>query len=482
MASQVQVRFAPSPTGDLHIGNVRAALMNYLFARRHGGQFLLRIEDTDVSRNTNESGYQILQDLAFLGLQHDQGPDRGGDVGPYLQSERTPLYEKHLAELAEMGKVYRCFCSADVLEQKRKEQMAKGLPPRYDRTCMHLAADEIKQNVASGELFIWRFLLNDDAIYKINTLERGTVTFEMKHFADFALTRSDGTHTFLFTNFIDDWLMKITHVIRGEDHLSNTALQAALFDALAIPLPVFWHLPLLCDADGKKLSKREAASSLGHLRSEGYLPEAIDNYLASLGATLDPELQSLATLVETYPFDSVHATGAVRFDLERLDWFNHQWIMRLELDELVERVMPYLADQYPTVHEMDKDKLSSLIKIVSSEAKRLNQFPALVAFSFIPPVISSSVLTDQLGNDRAAVMKLLDELAEFSGDADAFVAVAKERAKRDGLKMRPVMSGIRYMLTGEFQGIGVKDLVDILGADEVASRLRKVGDLQDLDS
>ena len=477
MPSNVRVRFAPSPTGDLHIGNVRAALMNYLFARRNSGKFLLRIEDTDASRNTNESGYQILQDLRFLGLYHDEGVIVGGEYGPYLQSERSALYEKHLNELAELGRVYRCFCTASDLEDMRKKQMAQGLPPRYDRTCAALSSDEIKQRLVVGDLFIWRFKLNDDASYNIETLERGTITFEMKHFADFALTRPDGSCTFLFTNFVDDWLMNITHVIRGEDHLSNTALQAALFDALSVPLPIFWHLPLLCDADGKKLSKREAASSLAHLRAEGYLPEAITNYLASLGATLAPELQDLASLVNTYPFEKVHASSGVLFDLERLDWFNHQWIMRFEVSELVERVSPILVERYPQVSDMDKDKLAHLVGVVSGEAKTLTSFPSLVEFYFNAPSVSGTELKNQLGEDVASVLEILSNLADFDGDADGFVAALKTAGKGAGLKMRPVRSGVRYLLTGTFQGVGIKDLVAVLGCEETATRLKKAAEL-----
>ena len=228
----VKVRFAPAPTGMMHLGNIRTALMNYLYARAHNGTFVLRIEDTDPERNFDPGGVIIRDDLAWLGITYDEGPGVGGPNGPYLQSERGDLYEGVRKQLEEKGEIYRCFCTTEELDKKRDRQRALHLPPRYDRTCANLSTEEIQRHLSEGTAFVWRLRLNHDKVITITDLARGTISFELKNFSDFPITRQDGTCTFMFANFVDDMLMGITHVLRGEDHLTNTAGQAALFDLL----------------------------------------------------------------------------------------------------------------------------------------------------------------------------------------------------------------------------------------------------------
>ncbi|MBM3886931.1 glutamate--tRNA ligase, partial [Candidatus Dependentiae bacterium] len=220
--NSIRVRFAPSPTGFMHLGNVRAALMNFLFAKQKKGTFILRIEDTDAERNLDEAKQRIIQDLHWLGLTYTEGPDVGGDFGPYEQSARANLYQEKLAELIRINRIYRCFCTPEQLEIKRKEQLAASKPPRYDRHCLRYPQHTIKQKLDAGLPFIWRFKINEQQTLSIDALNGATIDFNMEHFSDFAITRSDGSYTFIFVNFVDDWLMQISHVIRGEDHLSNT--------------------------------------------------------------------------------------------------------------------------------------------------------------------------------------------------------------------------------------------------------------------
>src|SRR5579863_4599044 len=254
---KVRVRFAPSPTGMMHLGNVRAALINFLFAHQKKGTFVLRIEDTDAQRMLDPEAKKIIEDLAWLGLTYDEGPHVGGPYAPYFQSERMNLYQEKLHLLKEKNLIYRCFCSEEELAKRRDRQQALKLPPRYDRTCLALSEKEINHLLDNNTLFIWRFKLDHQRSVTITDLAHGETTFKLSNFSDFAITRQDGSFTFIFANFVDDLLMKITHIFRGEDHLSNTANQAALFAAAGAPLPIYWHLPILCNLEGKKLSKRD---------------------------------------------------------------------------------------------------------------------------------------------------------------------------------------------------------------------------------
>src|SRR5581483_5841986 len=242
--TKVRVRFAPSPTGMMHLGNVRTALINFLFAHQKNGTFILRIEDTDAQRMLDPNAQQILADLEWLGLHYDEGPLTQGPYAPYFQSQRSSVYEETRALFESKNLIYRCFCTEQELAKKRDRQIALKLPPRYDRTCAHLSADQIKENIDANMPFIWRFKLNHERSITITDLAHGTITFDLSHFSDFPISRQDGSFTFMFANFVDDYLMKITHIFRGEDHLSNTANQAAMFDALNIPLPIYWHMPI----------------------------------------------------------------------------------------------------------------------------------------------------------------------------------------------------------------------------------------------
>jgi nondiscriminating glutamyl-tRNA synthetase len=473
MFKKIRVRFAPSPTGFMHLGNIRTALFNYLFAQQKKATFVLRIEDTDESRNVDEAVFKIIQDLKWLGLRYKEGPIVGGKYAPYNQSERKHIYQQHLDDLILSQKVYRCFCSQEELEKKRQDQIAKKLPPRYDGTCLHLSEDHIKQKIAFGKKFIWRFKIDTQKIVELNTLERGILKFDLKNFSDFALTRQDESFTFLFANFIDDWLMKISHVIRGEDHLTNTAMQAALFDALAIPTPTFWHLPMICNKEGKKMSKRDFGFSLDDLKKAGFLPEAICNYLATIGGSFKEEVQSLKEFSRNFDFKNIHTTGSIKYDIEKLTWFNHKWISRLTLDKVVTRAKPFLFKEFPESKKLNDEKLSFFIEKIKEELKTLNETPKLLAFCFENPKINKKEIEEKIGKEKTKIaLKLITENVKHIDDINLFLNTLKKEAKELELKIKEIFSPLRYLLTGTFKGLGIHDILEMLTKEQIVSRLK----------
>jgi glutamyl-tRNA synthetase len=464
MNKKVRVRFAPSPTGFLHLGNIRAALLNFLFARQRNGVFVLRIEDTDQARNVDEAGLKIIEDLKWLNLSFDEGP--------YLQSDRINLYQQHLDDLIAQQKVYRCFCSKEILEQKRKAQLESGQPPRYDRTCLHLSDDEVAKNLAGKKPFIWRFKVNHDQVITVRSMARKELKFDMKNFSDFALTRADGSFTFLFANFVDDWLMEITHVIRGEDHLSNTAMQGALFDALAVECPTFWHLPILCNAEGKKLSKRDFGFALDDLKTEGFLAEAICNYLAIIGGTFKDEIQSLDELIHNFDFDNLHSTGAIKYDVEKLYWINHKWIERCDIKMLVPQIVPFLHREIHASKEVPEERLIYLIEKVKSDCKTLKDFVGALRFCFEKPEIDIEEIDKYVGKDKAnEIAALIDHVIEFAPQRDLFLETLKREGKEAGLKPKEFMGVVRYLLTGNFHGLGLHEVLDMLDDKQIMQRI-----------
>ncbi|HBS48509.1 TPA: glutamate--tRNA ligase [Candidatus Dependentiae bacterium] len=466
---KVRVRFAPSPTGKMHLGSVRIALFNYLFAKQKNGSFILRIEDTDTERNMNSG---IIENLNFLNLTYDEGPIVGGSYGPYLQSERTHIYQEKLDELIQNQKIYRCFCTPEELETKKKIQQSKGEPPRYDRTCLHLSDDMIKQKLQEKKPFVWRLAINHDAITEINTLDRGIMKFELKNFTDFAITRSDGSFTFLFTNAVDDWLMKVSHVIRGDDHLSNTAMQAAIYEAFATSMPIFWHLPMICNEEGKILSKRDFGSSLDDLIKEGFLPQTILNYLAAIGTSLNPEVQSLDELVSNYNFEHIHASGAIKYNVEKLKWYNHKWINLLDENLLFSYAKPFINLQFPESNALSDDKLLYLVNKVKNDAQTLKEIANFLSFYFEQPKVSKEELENFLGQEKLkSVFEVIILSLSKTDKIDFLIEQLKHHATEQNLKIKEIFGSVRYMLTGKFHGLGMHDLLNILEWDEIKNRI-----------
>lgn len=479
MNRPIRTRFAPAPTGLMHLGNVRTALINYLFARQKDGLCILRIEDTDAQRNFDPGGTKIMEDLAWLGLVYDETPEKGGPYGPYIQSQRESIYTDHLKYLIKNDYVYRCFCSPEELEKRRQRQISAKLPPRYDRTCLKLSASDLEQRVRDGDSFIWRFKLDQEQAVTIQDIAHKAVTFQLKNFSDIPITRKDGTFTFMFTNCVDDITMKISHIFRGEDHLTNTAGQAALFHAFNAPLPTYWHMPILCNASGKKLSKRDFGFALNDLKHAGYLPEAICNYLGIIGGgSFTNEIMDLEKLVHTVNFDHIKTTGHVRYDTQQLVWFNHQWIGVYNPEKLMELCLPFLQKVYPAVKTMDKAQLTGLIQRIRGDIATLKDVVQALHFYFVAPEINPRDIEVLIPHDvLMPVVAIVTKHTTTLEAADTWLNVLKAEAKQNSVPMKALFSFIRMALTGKTDGPSMHDLVVMLGIKETQIRIKRLLEL-----
>lgn len=457
----VRLRFAPAPTGWMHLGNVRAAFINALYSKKHNGTMILRIEDTDGDRIIDVGGARIQSDLAWLGIRYNEGP--------FFQSDRTALYQEHLDILIEKKLVYRAFETPEELEIQRALQKAQGLPPRYNRASLNLTEEEIQKKLAAGTPFVWRLKLPHTSV-TFHDIARGDMTFELSNISDFAVTRNDGSFTFVFANFVDDMLMKITHVIRGEDHMTNTAGQIPLYHIFNAPVPFFYHLPIICNTDGKKLSKRDFGFSLDDLNKAGFLPEAICNYLAVIGGSFKQEIMDFNELAQNVRFDTSSPTGTIHYDVEKLRWFNHKWIARLSNEELVKRCLPFLKEQFPQ-SATDK-KLPELLARIQPDMVTLHDSIEMLSFYFTHPKPSTEVLELHQG---ARCIPLLQEClkpyANTELEIDAFIDCVKTQGKKENFAVKDLFSVIRLLLTGQPQGLAVKDIISMLGSDEAKKRL-----------
>ncbi len=470
--TSIRVRFAPSPTGFMHLGNVRAALINYLFAHQKSGTFILRIEDTDAQRMVDPMGARIMEDISWLHLTYDEGPQVGGPYEPYYQSQRTQLYTRYLNAAIEKNLVYRCFCTIEELEKKRQRQLALKQPPRYDRCCLRFSPEEISQKLSSHIPFIWRFKLDHAKQVSFYELARKTMHFELKHFSDVPVTREDGSFTFLFANFIDDVQMKVSHVFRGEDHLSNTAVQVAMYEAFNAQVPTFWHLPIITNTEGKKLSKRDFGFSLTDLKNEGYLPQAICNYIILMGGTFQKEIMTLSELTQALNFDSITSTSQIKYDVEKLRWVNHQWIMRYDTNELAKLCRPYLDSAYSTVNTLSDTQLATLISYIQPEIITLKESIAALSFYFTVPIPEPTLFAEyHLALYQPLLHTLIPEIRPLLAQPEQAVKHLQAACKAQGASIREVFTLIRIALTGKPQGLGIKELFALLGPDESYRRL-----------
>lgn len=462
----IRVRFAPSPTGLLHLGSVRTLLFNFLYARKYNGTFILRIEDTDFERNFDPGAKMILEDIAWLKLSFDEGPGKNSPYGPYFQSERHAIYQQKLDYLIQKGAVYRCFCSPEELEKKRERQIALKQPPRYDRSCLKKTDAQIELLLQDKMPFIWRFKLPSDKAIVINDLARATVDFNLSNFSDFALTRENGTFTFLFANAIDDITMNISHIFRGEDHISNTPCQVALYEAFDFTAPVFWHMPIMCNIEGKKLSKRDFGFSLQDLKKGGYLPEAICNYLAIIGSSFKEEIMPLEKLVEALDFNTLNATTGLKYDVEKLRWVNHQWILRLSTQEVIHRSQPFLFATYPEAQQVPSAILEKLIGLIHKELKTLLDVPTFLRFYF-----DFNPATITVPESQKTVAQDLCSLIAHNSDIDSVLIKIKAYAHTHNIPASACFKLVRLLLTGSEEGISVKDLLIALGIEETKKRI-----------
>ncbi len=472
MNNHIRVRFAPSPTGIMHLGNVRTALLNFLFAKQKNGTFVLRIEDTDPERNFDPQGKQIMADLAWLELNYDEGGTQTGPYAPYYQSQRAHFYQEHLDILKEKGAVYQCFCTTEELERKRARSVALKVAPRYDRTCLKLSKEEVQKKLLEKVLFIWRFKIPENYTATVHDLAHEALQFDLNHFSDFPLSRSDGTFTFIFSNCVDDMLMNITHVLRGEDHLSNTANQVLLYETFGVKPPVFWHLPILCNVDGKKLSKRDFGFSLNDLKNNGFLPEAINNYLAIIGGSYTNEIMDMQELIGAMHFDAIKPVSNIRYDVEKLKWVNHKWIQRYEPENLAHAVMPYLEDAYPEVNNTAFARLVEIVQLIKSELTTLNDIIPALNFYFNKPIITQEAILEHIPQElQQSLFAILKNNSALLDNPDLFLETIKKESKEAQIPMKLLFMIVRMLLTGIPHGPAIKDLITILGIEETKRRI-----------
>ena len=449
----MRVRFAPSPTGHLHVGNARTALFNWLLARGQHGTFILRIEDTDLERSTRESEQAILEDLRWMGLQWDEGVEVGGPYPPYRQTERMQSYVDHTNRLLAEGNGYYCFCSAETLDAHRKAQLAAGLPPKYAGTCRHLSKEEAARRKAAGEPAVVRLKVPEGRNVTFNDVVRGEVTFHTDVIGDPVLVRSDGIPAYNFAVVIDDALMKVTHVIRGEDHISNTPRQILLYEAFGYPPPVFAHLSLVMGPDHAPLSKRHGATSVDEFRRKGYLPEALVNYLALIGWSPgnNEELLPADELARRFRLENVaHSAGV--FDEDKLAWANRHYLKLCPPDRLVALAEPSLRERGFLTGELSPAAQAWLVWILPNVAGSVDRLPQLAdrietVFKWRAPAIP--------GEEEKIVAPVLAEVlldAQPLVDRDAFRAAANRVKERTGLKGKALFHPIRTILTGAHEG------------------------------
>ena len=462
--TQVRVRFAPSPTGFLHIGGVRTALFNWLYARQEKGVFILRIEDTDQSRSTDESIQAIIEGLQWVGLDWDEGP--------YRQTERINLYREHAMILFERGQAYWCVCKAEELETRRKDAEAKGLSPRYDGRCRNLGITR-----PSGDAAL-RFKAPQEGQTVVDDLIKGKVVFENNVLDDLIILRSNGYPTYNFSVVVDDALMHITHVVRGDDHLTNTPRQIPIFEALGFPVPRFGHLPMILGADKTRLSKRHGATSIMAYKTMGYLPDAMVNYLVRLGWSYgDQEIFTRGELIERFSWKHVQTSAAV-FNPDKLLWMNAEYIKTSQPSQVAKALVSFLeqTDLKDLVQEVSEEWLSQLVILVRERTKTLVEMVDWVKPYFgVAVTLEDEAATKFLTPTVAPFLKKLTEriasLPAFS--KPALEACFKTLVEEEGLKMGQLAQPVRVALTGRTASPGLFEVMEILGPERTRLRLRQ---------
>lgn len=481
----VRVRFAPSPTGELHIGGARTAIYNWAFAKAMGGSFILRIEDTDPERSTEENKQVILRAMKWLGLTWDEGPEVGGDFGPYLQTQRFDTYTSALERLKQRDAVYPCFCTKEELDEKRAAaEKSEGGYSGYDRTCRNLSKEEAQRRIEAGEPHVWRLKVPEnhgpiefhDAVY-------GDMSFPIEVMDDMILVRTDGTPTYNFAVVCDDANMQITHVIRGDDHLSNTPRQILIYEALGFEVPTFAHLSMILGADGRKLSKRRNATSVEQYQAMGYLPDALVNFLALLGWSLDGETTIIPreVLCKEFSLERITRKDAI-FDETKLDWMNGEYIKAMGAKAWVDAVSPFLIEAGLTTKEAieeNEEWYEKLYPLVAERMKRLTEAPEKLAFIFDGPTVKldeKSVQKNLLKEGCRAdevLRKVRAILADESipWQCDPLQDTCRELVDSLGLKAKLIFQPIRVAVTGSQVSPPLFESIELMKRSDVVARI-----------
>lgn len=458
--SKVKTRFAPSPTGHLHIGGARTALFNWLFARHHGGEFVLRIEDTDLERSTQESVDAIFEGLNWLGLNWDEEPQ--------YQSKRTDIYLEHIDKLLKEGKAYRCYCSKTELDEKRAKAMAEGKKPKYDGKCRE------RSDQPAGKPFTIRFKSSTTGFTAFDDMIKGRVSFDNGELDDLIIARTDGSPTYNFVVVIDDATMGITHIIRGDDHLNNTPRQILLYEALAYTAPIFGHVPLILGEDKKRLSKRHGATSVTAYKDMGYLPHAMINYLARLGWSHgDQELFSIDELVKYFDSGQIGKSAGI-FNPEKLLWLNAHYIKESSNDALAKLIEPLIKDSGTDI--TGGPQITSLIAILKDRVKTIVELAEMAKSYYLEDIeideaASAKCLTPEANEILKALVSDIETLESF--EEDEIEKLFKEFMTEKGLKMKHIGPAVRVALTGGTASPGIFEVIAILGKNKTVSRMKR---------
>lgn len=473
ISSQVRVRFAPSPTGFVHVGSLRTALYNYLFAKHHNGVNVLRVEDTDRTRYVDGAVDNLIRTMEWAGITFDEGPVQGGEYGSYTQSERTEIYRRHADELVRNNKAYHCFCTSERLDTMRKAQQAAGQPPMYDRFCRNLSKEEVEQRIASGEPHVVRLRIPIGEMIRFTDLVRGDIEFDSKTIDDQVLMKSDGFPTYHLANVVDDHMMHITHVIRGEEWLPSTPKHVILYQSFGWEHPHFAHLPLLLNPDRSKLSKRQGDVAVEDYKDKGYLPEALVNFVALLGwnPSATEEIFSMDDLIKGFNLEKVNKGGAV-FNREKLDWMNSEYLRKMQPSEILEYVRPIAVMRGYNVSD---EYLTAVIRLMQERARTTNDFVDFASYFYTAPTSFEEKYKEKHWNDNSKAT-LSELVGQFSGSPEwthtSLESIVRSQAEKQGISAGKLIHPIRLAVTGQGFGPGLFELLEVIGREQTVSRIK----------
>ncbi|NLY44622.1 MAG: glutamate--tRNA ligase [Tissierella sp.] len=485
----IRVRFAPSPTGYLHIGGLRTALYNYLYARNNNGKFILRIEDTDQTRLVEDALENLVESLQWAGIEYDEGvyfedgkAVQKGEYGPYIQSERLDIYKKYVDQLIESGHGYYCFCSKERLDAVRDEQKIKGLVPKYDGFCRSLSLEEAKTRIANGEEYVVRLKLPKDYDVHFKDLVRGDIVINTDDIDDQVLLKSDGFPTYHMAVVVDDHLMKITHVVRGEEWLPSTPKHIYLYEVFGWDKPVYVHLPTVLNKDRKKLSKRHGDVSVDDFKDRGYLPEGLVNYLALVGWSPEDneEILSMDELIEKFSFERVSKAGGI-FDKDKLDWVNGHYIREFSLQKITDLAIPYLVEANLIDEEFAKnnrDWVEHLVDMVKESLSYMSEVVEKVEFMFDNQIEMENEEAEELlkGEGTKSILEAMKEILADVEEVDEELSstMMKQIQKATGIKGKNLFMPTRVALTGSLHGPEFTKILYLLGKQNILDRIQYV--------
>lgn len=479
----MRTRFAPSPTGFLHIGSLRTVLFDYLAAKSLGGKFILRIEDTDQKREVEGAVKGLIDILAWLDIRFDEGPHVDGRFGPYIQSQRREIYDKHKEELLSRGGAYHCFCTPERLEKMRADQQANKLPPRYDRTCRNLSKEEAEAKIKNGERFVIRQKMPLEGELVAHDELRGDIKFNLADLDDHVLIKSDGMPTYQFASVVDDRTMEISHVLRGDEWLSSFPKNILLYMAFGWPAPKFAHIPLILNKEGGKLSKRQGDVAVEDYRAKGYLPEALLNFCALMGwhPKEENEILSIKEMEEKFRIEDVGISPAI-FDVEKLTYFNGYYIRHKDIEELVDLCLPYLEENLENTaeHKKSRDFIKKVVALEQERLKILSEIGELTRFFFVDKLdypaellVWKKITSEETRENLKVVYGLLEKIPETSWTNNSINDALMEHITTLKLKTGDYLWPMRAALTGEKASPGPFDVAEVLGKLESLERLKE---------